>query len=88
MLWLIANDVIIGSAVVTILLENADVIAARLGVVLQLYAVDTVQASVRWLTEWPLGLKLNHELGGFFRDALLWLTSTWSESASAIRVRG
>lgn len=86
MLWLIANDVIIGSAVVAILLENADVLGARLGAALQAYAVDAVQANVRWLTEWPLGLKLNDELGGFFRDALLWLTSFWSESASSSAV--
>ena len=83
MLWLIANDVIIGSAIVAILLENADALGQTLADGLQHYAVDAVHSSVRWLTEWPLGLKLNDELGGFFRDALLWLTSTWSDSASA-----
>ena len=88
MLWLIANDVIIGSAVVAILLENADALGETLGGALQRFAVDAVHASVRWLTEWPLGLKLNDELGGFFRDALLWLTSTWSNSACPTRQLG
>lgn len=30
-----------------------------------------------WLNAWPLGLKLNTELGGFFCDAFLFFLNIW-----------
>ncbi|KAK9894009.1 Gpi1-domain-containing protein [Cystobasidium minutum MCA 4210] len=77
MLWLIANDAIIGSAVTAFCLENNELIAQYIAAALKLWSVRRLQDTLLWLNDWPGGLKLNFELGTFFVDAFLWFTSVW-----------
>ncbi|QPC79393.1 hypothetical protein HYE68_010145 [Fusarium pseudograminearum] len=77
-LWLVANDVIIGIALGSYIIENADWVAAQIGDLLRTYTVDALQSSISWLMGWPAGLKLNGELAAFLGDLFLWVIDYWS----------
>ncbi|KAF5668190.1 phosphatidylinositol class q [Fusarium heterosporum] len=77
-LWLVANDVIIGIALGSYIIENADWVATQIGNLLQTYTVDALQSSISWLMGWPAGLKLNGELAAFLGDLFLWVIDYWS----------
>lgn len=77
-LWLVANDVIIGIALGSYIIENADWVADQIGDLLQTYTVDALQSSISWLMGWPAGLKLNGELAAFLGDLFLWVIDYWS----------
>ncbi|KAF4957716.1 hypothetical protein FGADI_2955 [Fusarium gaditjirri] len=77
-LWLVANDVIIGIALGSYIIENADWVAEQIGDLLQTYTVDALQSSISWLMGWPAGLKLNGELAAFLGDLFLWVIDYWS----------
>ncbi|KAJ3520295.1 hypothetical protein NM208_g13767 [Fusarium decemcellulare] len=77
-LWLVANDVIIGIALGSYIIENADWVAAQIGDLLRSYTDDALQSSIEWLMGWPAGLKLNSELAIFLGDLFLWVIDYWS----------
>jgi phosphatidylinositol glycan class Q protein len=83
-LWLVANDVIIGIALGSYIIENADWVADQIGDLLQTYTVDALQSSISWLMGWPAGLKLNGELAAFLGDLFLWVIDYWSSKCSQI----
>ncbi len=66
--WLIANDLVLGNAVGNLLLQVTPELSERLKGFLQLHLDQSVDEVLRWLTTWPLGLKLNTELSLFFGD--------------------
>ncbi|KAL8281022.1 hypothetical protein RQP46_006701 [Phenoliferia psychrophenolica] len=78
-LWLIANDVIVGSAFASFFCENADVIGSTLGTLIQEYTLDSLRELLLWLNDWPGGVKLNYELASVFCDAFLWGTGLWED---------
>ncbi|KAM0337755.1 hypothetical protein ACHAPQ_002804 [Fusarium lateritium] len=80
-LWLVANDVIIGIALGSYIIENADWVADQIGDLLQTYTVDALQSSISWLMGWPAGLKLNGELAAFLGDLFLWVIDYWSSKS-------
>ncbi|KAM3565562.1 hypothetical protein MY1884_000095 [Beauveria asiatica] len=71
-LWLVANDVIIGIAIGSYIIENADWVSAKVNDLLRVYTVDALQSSISWLMGWPAGLKLNGELASFLGALFLW----------------
>ncbi|CAM1504042.1 Fc.00g016330.m01.CDS01 [Cosmosporella sp. VM-42] len=77
-LWLVANDVIIGIALGSYIIENADWTAAQISDILRTYTVEALQRSISWLMGWPAGLKLNGELAAFLGDLFLWVIDYWS----------
>ena len=81
-LWLVANDVIIGLALGSYIIDNADWVAAQISELLSTYTVDALQSSISWLMGWPAGLKLNNELGLFLGDLFLWVIEYWSSMFS------
>ncbi|KAM3475905.1 hypothetical protein MY5147_003489 [Beauveria neobassiana] len=68
-LWLVANDVIIGIAIGSYIIENADWVSAKVNDLLRVYTVDALQSSISWLMGWPAGLKLNGGIRFELRDA-------------------
>lgn len=80
-LWLVANDVIIGMAVGSYIIEHADWVALQISGLLRTYTVDALQRSISWLMGWPAGLKLNGELAAFLGDLFLWVIEYWSSKA-------
>ena len=85
-LWLVANDVIIGIAVGSYIIEQADWVAFQINNLLRTYTVEALQRSISWLMGWPAGLKLNGELAAFLGDLFLWVIDYWSsEFAKSMR---
>lgn len=84
-LWLVANDVIIGIALGSYIIENAEWVADEINSLLGAYTVDALQTSISWLMGWPAGLKLNSELAAFLGDLFLWVIAYWAGCLEALR---
>ncbi|KAI9816515.1 MAG: hypothetical protein M1827_001647 [Pycnora praestabilis] len=79
-LWLVANDVIIGIAVGSYIIDNAEWVASQINYILSGWTVEGLQRMISWLMDWPAGLKLNTELARFLGDLFLWVIEYWSGS--------
>ncbi|CAJ2509577.1 Uu.00g146030.m01.CDS01 [Anthostomella pinea] len=77
-LWLVANDVIIGIALGSYIIDNADWVADTINMLLGQYTINALQSSISWLMGWPAGLKLNSELALFLGDLFLWVIDYWA----------
>ena len=77
-LWLVANDVIIGIALGSYIIDNADWIASLISTFLSDWTVSGLRDMIEWLTDWPAGLKLNNELASFLADLVIWVIEYWS----------
>ncbi|AEO67988.1 uncharacterized protein THITE_2117236 [Thermothielavioides terrestris NRRL 8126] len=84
-LWLVANDVIIGIALGSYIIDNAGWVAEQISQLLTQYTVEALQSSISWLMGWPAGLKLNNELAAFLGDLFLWVIDYWSSCIEALR---
>ncbi|KAK5724108.1 pig-Q [Elasticomyces elasticus] len=84
-LWLVANDVIIGIALGSYILENADLVARQVDNIINIYSIEGLQRMITWLTDYPAGLKLNNELAKFLADLFLWVIDYWDGSMRQLR---
>ncbi|KAF3121964.1 phosphatidylinositol N-acetylglucosaminyltransferase subunit gpi1 [Orbilia oligospora] len=84
-LWLVANDVIIGIALGTFLIENSTGVADWLDALLRTYTIDGLHETISWLRGKPAGLKLNKELAFFLGDLFLWVVDYWAGSMASVR---
>lgn len=82
-LWLVANDVIIGIALGSFIIENSDIVASQIDNFLSQWSLEALQRTIKWLTDWPAGLKLNTELASFLGDLSLWVIDYWSGMSRA-----
>jgi len=83
-LWLVANDVIIGIALGSYIIDNVDWVAFQINHVLSGWTVEGLQRMIIWLMDWPAGLKLNTELAAFLGDLFLWVIDYWAGSCAAV----
>ena len=81
-LWLVANDVIIGIAVGSAIIDNNEWLAHHISNILGSYTVTSLQQTISWLMDWPAGLKLNNELAQFLGDLFLWVIDYWASKYS------
>lgn len=81
-LWLVANDVIIGIALGSYIIDNAGWVADQISTILTTYTVEALQSGISWLMGWPAGLKLNTELAAFLGDLFLWVIDYWASKSS------
>jgi len=77
-LWLVANDVIIGIALGSYIIENANFVAAQVDHILTVWSIEGLRNGITWLTDWPGGLKLNTELAAFLGDLFIWVIDYWA----------
>lgn len=77
-LWLVANDIIIGIALGSYIIENADHVAGQVDSIVSTWFVEGLQRMISWLTDYPAGLKLNTELAQFLGDLFLWVIEYWA----------
>ncbi|KAG6010562.1 hypothetical protein E4U21_005915 [Claviceps maximensis] len=83
-LWLVANDMIIGMALGSYIVEHADWVATQIGDLLRVYTVEALETSIKWLMGWPAGLKLNSELADFLGNLFLWVIDYWSSCVGTL----
>lgn len=76
-LWLVANDVIIGIALGSYIIDNAGYVAYQINNILSGWTVEGLRDMISWLMDWPAGLKLNNELAVFLGDLFLWVIDYW-----------
>ncbi|CRG85255.1 phosphatidylinositol glycan, class Q [Talaromyces islandicus] len=77
-LWLVANDVIIGIALGSYIIDNAQWVAGQIDYIISDWTVEGLQRTISWLMGWPAGLKLNGELAAFLGDLFLWVIEHWA----------
>lgn len=78
-LWLVANDVIIGIALGSYIVENVDFVASNVDRIIASYSIEDLQQMLKWLERDPAGLKLNENLATFLGDLFLWVIEYWNE---------
>lgn len=76
-LWLVANDVIIGIALGSYIIDNAGWVSWQINDILSAWTVEGLRDMISWLMDWPAGLKLNTELAVFLGDVFLWVIDCW-----------
>lgn len=81
-LWLVANDIILGIALGSYIIENSTFAAAKVETVFGDWSVEGLRSIISWLMGWPGGLKLNTELADFLGDLFLWVIDYWSSMCS------
>ncbi|GAB7361236.1 hypothetical protein MBLNU230_g1297t1 [Neophaeotheca triangularis] len=84
-LWLVANDIIIGIALGSYVIENADSVGGKLDEIINDYSIKGLQRMIAWLKIYPAGLKLNNELAAFLGDLFLWVINYWNSWMSGLR---
>lgn len=84
-LWLVANDVIIGIAIGSYILENSAYVATTIDDLVDAYSIAGLQRMITWLENNPAGLKLNNELAKFLGDLFLWVIDYWDNSVVQLR---
>lgn len=81
-LWLVANDVIIGIALGSYIIDNAGYVAYQINNILSGWTVEGLRDMISWLMVGPAGLKLNDELAVFLGDLFLWVIDYWRGNGS------
>ena len=83
-LWLVANDVIIGIALGSYIIDNAAWVAWQINTFLMGWTVEGLRDMILWLMDWPAGLKLNTELAVFLGDLFLWVIELWKGGSATV----
>lgn len=76
-LWLVANDVIIGIAIGSYIIDNAEWVAFHINIILSEWTVDGLRNMIIWLTDAPAGFKLNNELAVFLGALFVRVIDYW-----------
>lgn len=84
-LWLVVNDVIIGIAVGSYIIENAEWVAFQINTILNVWTVEGLRNMIVWLTDGPAGLKLNNELAVFLGALFIWVIDYWKDCVGSLR---
>lgn len=84
-LWLVANDIIMGVAFGTYLIENNEEVAKVITWVGKACMVEGLGRMISWLREWPAGLKLNNELAAFLAELFTYLIEFWASTVPFLR---
>lgn len=84
-LWLVANDVIIGIALGSYIIENASFVAKQMDLLIDAYSIEGLKNMIKWLMDWPAGLKLNNELAQFLGELFIWVIDYWDGCMQQLR---
>lgn len=76
-LWLVANDIILGVALGSYIVDNSALVVDHVEMLFTTWSVDGLRRMIIWLMTWPGGLKLNTELADFLGDLFLWVIDYW-----------
>ncbi|GAA5845187.1 hypothetical protein JCM5353_003437, partial [Sporobolomyces roseus] len=77
--WLLANDLIIGYALSSFVMENTQYLSRVIETLVQTYISGYLRELLDWLNNWPGGVKLNTELSTLICDSFLFLSRLWQD---------
>ncbi|KPV75846.1 uncharacterized protein RHOBADRAFT_52865 [Rhodotorula graminis WP1] len=77
LLWLLANDFIVGVALATYVRDNAVPIRHLVSDLVEVHVSAYLRDLLDWLNSWPMGVKLNSEVAGLVCRAFVFLTRVW-----------
>ena len=76
-LWLVVNDIIVGFALRSLIIEHRVFLANVFAGLLKEYTINYTKSMIGWLMGWPAGLKLNSELNSFLGELFGWIILSW-----------
>lgn len=85
-LWLVANDVILGTALGSYIINNADLVALELDRLITNWSLEDLRRIISWLMVNPAGLKLNTDLAKFLGELFLWVIHYWAGQSCRVVV--
>ncbi|BGP22615.1 phosphatidylinositol glycan, class Q [Rhodotorula toruloides] len=77
LVWLIANDFIIGMALASYVRDNAPLLKRLAEQLVRVYVLAYLRELLAWLSNWPMGVKLNDEIATVICRAFLFLSQLW-----------
>ena len=80
-LWLVANDVIIGIALGSYIIDNAGRVASQINLAVNAWTIEGLMDIINWLMDWPAGLKLNNELAVFIGHLVIFMITYWKSES-------
>jgi phosphatidylinositol glycan class Q protein len=84
-LWLVANDIIMGIALGSYIMDNSELAAEKVDMIFSTWSISGLRRMIIWLMGWPGGLKLNTELADFLGDLFLWVIDYWAGCITLLR---
>ncbi|KAK8861676.1 hypothetical protein IAR55_002499 [Kwoniella newhampshirensis] len=81
--WLVANDLILGYWTRIVILQAVPLLVPIAGLY-STYLVETPILALRWLNDWPVGLKLNTPLSQFFCSSLGGFIQSWGDIITSV----
>ncbi|GAA6051856.1 hypothetical protein JCM3770_005500 [Rhodotorula araucariae] len=79
LLWLLANDFIVGVALAFFVRENAKAINRLISQLVEVHVLAYLRDLLNWLDSWPMGIKLNDEVADVICRAFLFLSQVWED---------
>ncbi|BGP37926.1 pig-Q [Rhodotorula kratochvilovae] len=79
LLWLLANDFIIGVALALYVRDNAAPIKRLTSQLVEVHVLAYLRDLLDWLNSWPMGVKLNDEVAGVICRSFLFLSQIWED---------
>ncbi|GAA6034429.1 hypothetical protein NBRC10512_006294 [Rhodotorula toruloides] len=77
LVWLIANDFIVGMALASYVRDNAPFLKHLAEKLVRVYVLAYLRELLAWLSSWPMGVKLNDEVATVICGAFLFLSQLW-----------
>ncbi|WRT65803.1 uncharacterized protein IL334_002752 [Kwoniella shivajii] len=77
--WLVFNDLILGYTARQLILLYAPYARNDVVPIITRHSIDLPILALKWLNDWPVGLKLNTPLSQFFCTGLGWMIEKWGD---------
>ncbi|XAO26769.1 hypothetical protein I312_105610 [Cryptococcus bacillisporus CA1280] len=77
--WLVLNDLILGYAAHNLIRQYSEWLSTTISTFFSAYVIDMPIQALKWLNDWPVGLKLNTPLSQFFCSTFAFLIRRWGD---------
>ncbi|AAW44966.2 GPI anchor biosynthesis-related protein, putative [Cryptococcus deneoformans JEC21] len=77
--WLVVNDLVLGYVAHNLIRRHSEWISTTTSTFFSSYVIDMPIHALKWLNDWPVGLKLNTPLSQFFCSTFTFLIQRWGD---------
>lgn len=82
--WLVINDLILGYAAHNLIHQHSEWLSITTSTFFSAYVIDMPIQALKWLNDWPVGLKLNTPLSQFFCSTFTLLIQRWGDCVTPL----